>query len=102
MASNGVVYILASRRNGTLYVGVTSDLAGRMHKHRCGDSGFTSRYGVKRLVHTEVYDDIATAITREKAIKKWRRRWKLDLIEQQNPEWHDLAPELCGMDSDSD
>jgi putative endonuclease len=99
MAGSGVVYILASRRNGTLYVGVTPDLPGRLHRHRLGESGFSARYGVKRLVHAEVYEDIASAIAREKAIKKWRRQWKLELIERQNPEWRDLAPELCGMAS---
>jgi putative endonuclease len=86
MAKSGYVYILASKRNGTLYVGVTSDLVQRIHRHRATDAGgFTTRYGVKRLVHFEVFDDIASAIAREKALKKWRRIWKLDLIERNNP-----------------
>ncbi len=89
------VYILASRRNGTLYVGVTSDLALRVHLHRSGEaSAFTCRYGVHQLVHAEAFGDVNEAIAREKAIKKWRRAWKLELIEKANPEWRDLSAEL--------
>ncbi len=85
------VYILASARNGTLYVGVTSDLAARIWQHRTGAvRGFTSRYHVHRLVHTEAFDDVNEAILREKRIKKWRRSWKLELIERNNPQWLDL------------
>ena len=85
------VYILASRRNGTLYVGVTSNLARRMEEHRRGlVKGFTSRYGVKSLVWVERHDSIAAAIGREKAIKKYPRRWKINLIESINPRWLDL------------
>jgi putative endonuclease len=85
------VYLLASRRHGTLYLGVTSDLARRVHEHKTkAIPGFTERYGVDRLVWFEAYDDPATAITREKAVKKWRRDWKIRLIEEQNPEWRDL------------
>jgi putative endonuclease len=87
----GTVYMLASQKNGTLYVGVTSDLARRMFEHK-NDllPGFTSKYGVHRLVWTEEYFDIGDAIAREKEIKKWRRAWKIALIEAQNPEWNEL------------
>ncbi|KAA0685865.1 GIY-YIG nuclease family protein [Azospirillum brasilense] len=86
------VYILASRRNGTLYVGVTSDLARRVEEHKSGAvPGFTSDYGVKALVYYEVYDDAENAILREKRLKKWNREWKLNLIEKDNPNWRDLA-----------
>ncbi len=75
MAKPGYVYILAGKRNGTLYIGVTSDLIKRVYRHRTEDTGgFTARYDVKRLVHVEVFDDIAAAIAREKAMKKWRRK----------------------------
>ncbi len=89
------VYILASKRNGTLYVGVTGGLMRRVAVHRSGEvSGFTQRYGVKRLVHVEVFRDVHDAILREKRLKKWNRQWKIDLIERDNPEWRDLYPEL--------
>ena len=85
------VYILASRRNGTLYVGVTSDLVRRVYEHRIGAAeGFTKEHDVKKLVHFEVFDDIETAIHREKRLKKWNRAWKLRLIERGNPDWDDL------------
>jgi putative endonuclease len=88
------VYILASGRNGTLYVGVTGNLARRVWEHRNGHvSGFTSRYRVHRLVHVETFADVREAIRREKQLKKWSRRWKLELIERSNPMWRDLAPE---------
>jgi putative endonuclease len=85
------VYILASARNGTLYVGVTNDLARRVYEHR-NDlvEGFTKRYQVHILVWFEAYGDIREAIVREKCIKRWNRRWKLRLIEEQNPDWKDL------------
>jgi len=85
------VYLLASRRNGTLYVGVTSDVVKRVweHKEDLAD-GFTKRYGVHMLVWYELHDSMEGAIRREKAIKEWKRRWKLELIEKQNPEWRDL------------
>ena len=89
------VYILASSRNGTLYVGVTGDLARRAWQHRNGVSGgFATRYGVHRLVHIEPFSDVLLAIAREKAIKKWRRAWKLELIERSNPDWRDLFEDL--------
>ena len=89
------VYILASDRNGTLYVGVTNDLARRVYEHR-NDliEGFTKRYGVHRLVWFEVHGDINEAILREKRIKKWNRSWKLRLIEEMNPDWIDLTEKL--------
>ena len=85
------VYILASRRNGTLYTGVTTDLLRRVHEHREGATpGFTQRYGVKTLVWYEAHGDVVEAIAREKTIKRWRRAWKLALIEAMNPDWLDL------------
>jgi putative endonuclease len=85
------VYILASGRNGTLYVGVTSDLRRRVWEHREGMvPGFTRRYDVHRLVYFETHEDMLGAVGREKQIKKWRRAWKLELIEGMNPEWEDL------------
>ena len=93
----GWVYILASRRNGTLYTGVTGDLPARMVRHRARKgSGFAARYGVARLVHAEHFERIDEAIAREKAIKKWRRAWKLQLIERDNPDWNDLFEHLLG------
>jgi putative endonuclease len=89
-------YILASGRNGTLYVGVTNDLYRRVYEHREGLlPGFTRRYGVKRLVYFEEYGDINEAILREKRIKRWHRKWKLELIEARNPQWKDLWLELA-------
>ena len=89
------VYILASGRNGTLYVGVTGNLAWRVQQHREGAvPGFTRRYGVTRLVRAEPYDDIRIAIEREKRLKRWRRAWKLALIEEDNPDWRDLYLDL--------
>jgi putative endonuclease len=85
------VYIMASRRNGTLYVGVTNHLGARAFQHRNGaGSQFTARYGVKMLVWYEHYGDVRDAIAREKQLKKWERRWKLELIERFNPDWRDL------------
>jgi putative endonuclease len=89
------VYILASRRNGTLYVGVTRDLVRRVFEHREADvPGFTSRYEVKRLVHFESYDDVRYALQREKNLKHWSRAWKLALIEKANPTWRDLYDDI--------
>ena len=91
------VYLLASRKDGTLYLGVTKDLARRTYQHKEKlIPGFTSRYDVRRLVWFEVYDDPTTAIEREKEIKKWRRAWKIALIEKENSEWKDLYPEITG------
>jgi putative endonuclease len=86
------VYILASRRYGTLYIGVTNDLRRRLEQHRSGAvSSFTSRYKVHRLVHIETFENPEFAITREKQLKKWNRDWKIRLIEEKNPEWSDLS-----------
>ena len=89
------VYCLASARNGTLYVGVTSNLTARIHQHRTGAlPGFTLDYGIKRLVWWEQHATMDSAIMREKRIKKWNRAWKLNLIEADNPDWRDLAEDL--------
>jgi putative endonuclease len=87
------VYILASKKHGTLYIGVTNDLVRRVYEHKTkAVPGFTTRYGVDKLVLFEIYDDAASAIAREKELKKWRRDWKTRLIEEQNPNWDDLYP----------
>ena len=90
------VYLLASKRNGTLYVGVTSDLVKRVweHKNHVVD-GFTKMYGVSQLVWYEVHETMESAIQREKAIKEWQRGWKLKLIEEFNPDWKDLYDTVC-------
>lgn len=89
------VYMLASRRNGTLYLGVTTNLAQRVWEHRNGiGSAFARKYGVAMLVWYETHEEISVAIAREKAMKKWRRAWKLALIEQMNPDWRDLYETL--------
>ena len=89
------VYIMASKRNGTLYVGVTSDLAKRIWEHKNGlVEGFTHRYQVDRFVYCEPFGDAEIAITRERQVKKWWRAWKIELIENSNPEWRDLYDEI--------
>ena len=95
MAKQPAVYILASKRNGTLYIGVTSDLQKRSWEHK-NDllDGFTKKYGVHLLVYYEIHDDMVSAITREKQLKKWNRAWKLELIEQGNQNWRDLWQEI--------
>ncbi|MBT4722464.1 GIY-YIG nuclease family protein [Candidatus Falkowbacteria bacterium] len=89
----GYLYILASKRNGTLYIGVTSNLEQRVwqHKNKTFPDSFTSRYGVYNLVWYDRFDDIRSAIYREKQIKKWKRSWKIKLIEEENPNWNDLS-----------
>jgi putative endonuclease len=95
LAKQPAVYILASRRNGTLYVGVTSDLIRRVWEHRQGQvEGFTKKYGVHRLVYYELHTSMAEAILREKHLKKWKRAWKVELIEKENPQWRDLWLDL--------
>ncbi len=90
------VYLMANRKHGTLYVGVTNNLIRRAYEHRTNVvRGFTSRYHVHLLVWFECYGDALTAIAREKEIKKWRRDWKINLIEQTNPEWVDLFKSLA-------
>jgi putative endonuclease len=89
------VYILASSRNGTLYVGVTNDLLRRVYEHKNGlVPGFTKKYGVHLLVHWEEFSEIVEAIAREKRVKRWLRTWKLELIERNNPTWRDLYDDL--------
>lgn len=90
------VYILASQRNGTLYTGVTSDLVKRVYEHKSKSAnGFTQKYDVDQLVYFEKYAMAEEAITREKRIKEWKRAWKLELIEEDNPEWRDLYADIC-------
>ena len=95
MAKQPAVYILASRRDGTLYVGVTSDLIRRVWEHRQGlVEGFTKKYGVHRLIYYELHASMAEAILREKQLKKRKRAWKVELIEKENPQWRDLWLDL--------
>jgi putative endonuclease len=90
------VYILANRRHGTLYIGVTSDLSGRIYEHRAGlTPGFTSKYGIHTLVYFEAFGFVEEAIAREKRLKRWRRDWKINLIERDNPHWVDLYPAIA-------
>ena len=89
------VYIMASKRNGTIYIGVTSDLIHRVWQHKNNEiEGFTKKYKVHKLIYFEQHNNIRSAIEREKQIKKWIRKWKLDLIENKNSEWKDLYGEI--------
>lgn len=91
------VYMLASQPNGTLYIGVTNDIFGRMLEHRAGTAdSFTRKYGVTTLVWYETHAYINEAIQRETSLKRYRRTWKIKLIEESNPDWHDLFPEMQG------
>ncbi|PCI40899.1 MAG: excinuclease ABC subunit C [Rhodospirillaceae bacterium] len=93
--SGGWVYFMTNRPDGTLYAGVTSDLARRVQEHRDGlVDGFTKKHGLKTLVYTEFHDDIRTALQREKNIKHWSRAWKVRLIHEDNPDWLDLHGQL--------
>ncbi|MBS1229025.1 MAG: Excinuclease subunit domain protein [Proteobacteria bacterium] len=95
MEKQAAVYLLASQRNGTLYIGVTSNLVKRIWEHRNNAvEGFTKRYGVHTLVYYEPHATMEAAITREKQLKKWNRAWKLRLVEERNPDWRDLWPEI--------
>jgi putative endonuclease len=86
------VYILASRKHGTRYIGVMNDLVRRVHQHRLKlVRGFSKKYGVDKLVYFEIFEDATSAITREKQLKKWRRDWKINLIESANPDWADVS-----------
>jgi len=97
MAKQFYVYILASKPNGTLYTGVTSNLIQRVWQHKNDViQGFTRKYNVKTLVYYEVHENAESALTREKKIKRWRRAWKLGLIENSNPEWRDLYEDILG------
>jgi len=91
------VYIMASKKRGVLYIGVTSDLIKRNWQHREGTGGFTKDYWVKRLVYYEMHETAESAITREKQLKKWNRDWKIRLIEEANPAWLDLSREILGL-----
>ena len=98
MERDPAVYILATKRNGTLYVGVTSDFVSRISEHKQDlNDGFTKRYKIHRLVYIEMHDAMDAAIKREKQVKRWRRAWKIALIEKSNAEWRDLYPELSGL-----
>lgn len=89
------VYILASKKNGTLYIGMTNDLIKRVYEHKNNlVEGFTKKYFVHNLVYYEGYNDVYSAIAREKRLKKWKRQWKINLIEKSNPQWQDLYPQL--------
>ena len=95
MTKQPAVYMLASQPNGTLYTGVTNDLVRRVWEHRNDTiDGFTKQYGVHRLVYYELHTSMIEAIRREKQIKKWRRAWKIELIEKENPDWRDLWPSI--------
>ncbi|MEQ8411381.1 MAG: GIY-YIG nuclease family protein [Erythrobacter sp.] len=97
MEKGGFVYIMASRRNGTIYIGATSDLAKRAWEHREGlIEGFTKKYGCKFLVWFERHDTIEAAIRREKQMKEWQRAWKVRRIEEMNPDWNDFFELVCG------
>lgn len=90
------IYILASKKNGFLYTGITSNLSKRIYDHKNEiTKGHTSKYKIKRLVYFEVYDDFDNAVTREKKLKKWRRQWKVDLIEKDNPDWSELYNKIA-------
>ncbi len=91
MTKNYYIYILANKKNGTIYTGVTNNLEQRTHQHKNNlNKGFTNKYKVKKSVYYEICEDIVRAIDREKQIKSWKRKWKLDLIEKDNPHWNDL------------
>ncbi len=95
MSNQYYVYILASKKNGTLYIGVTNDMMRRVGEHKAGMiEGFTTKYKINKLVYFEAYKNINEAILREKRLKKWNRHWKIKLIEEMNPEWNDLYDDL--------
>jgi putative endonuclease len=97
MARAYCVYLMASGRNGTLYIGATSDLVKRVHEHKTGAAdGFTKQYRVDRLVWFEQHDSASSMVTRERQLKEWQRAWKIELIEAQNPTWRDLYGEIIG------
>jgi putative endonuclease len=97
------VYILASKKNGTLYIGITSDLLGRVwqHKNKVVD-GFTKKYDVSSLVYYEQTEDVRSALSREKQLKNWKRKWKIELIEKENPKWIDMYDTMTGQEKDMD
>lgn len=92
---NYYVYIMASKKNGTLYIGMTNDLIRRVYQHKAGEiEGFTKKYGIDKLVYYEHTTDVRAAIQREKQLKEWQREWKINLIEKMNPKWDDLYGEF--------
>jgi putative endonuclease len=96
------VYIMTNKENGTIYVGVTNNLARRTYEHKNKiTKGFTSKYSLDKLVYFEETSDVESAIAREKQIKAWRRHWKLELVNKSNPDWEDLSEELDLLDSES-
>jgi putative endonuclease len=96
MIMNYYVYIIASRKDGAIYLGVTNDIIRRVYEHRTKAArGFSSQYNITRLVWFEIYDDPTSAISREKQLKKWKRNWKVQLIEARNPKWEDLYQSIC-------
>ena len=102
MPKHPCVYLLASNRNGTLYIGVTSNLIARVWQHREHVAeGFTAKYDVTRLVWYEQHETMESAILREKRLKKWRRAWKVELVESANPSWRDLWPDILGLEPTS-
>jgi putative endonuclease len=95
MAHQPAVYILSNKKDGPVYIGVTSNLNQRIWQHKNKlTSGFSAKYGLDKLVYYELHEEMSSAITREKRLKKWRRQWKLKLVQKQNPHWHDLWEEL--------
>ncbi|EKE15122.1 MAG: excinuclease ABC subunit C [uncultured bacterium] len=99
MLNDYYVYILASDRNGTLYIGVTNNIVRRVTEHKNKEiKGFTEKYNINKLVYFEKYEDINEAIVQEKRLKKWNRKWKLDLIEQSNPKWRDLSEDFISVE----
>ena len=99
MRKNYYIYILASCKNGTLYIGITNNLKKRVYEHKNGlMEGFTKKYNINNLVYFEIYNCVNSAILREKRIKKWRRTWKIKLIQSMNPEWNDLYDEILPLD----
>lgn len=92
------IYFLTNHKNGTLYIGMSNDLKRRIFEHKNGlIEGFTKKYGLNRLVHFEVYQYVQEAIVREKRMKKWKRQWKIELIEEENPNWNDLAQDWYNL-----
>jgi putative endonuclease len=95
MSKTFYVYILSNKRHGTLYIGVTSELQKRIYKHKNKMlEGFSKKYDLDKIIYYEIYKDSVTAITREKRLKKWKRQWKIKLIEEKNPTWSDLSNEI--------
>ena len=95
MSIQPCIYIMTNRPQGSLYIGVTSDLVKRIHQHRSGEvKGFSKRYNLQRLIYFEQFGTMELAITREKKLKNWHRQWKINLIEEHNPDWHDLAVDI--------